>query len=308
MTGPREARKGRAWSIQKTADLAGLSAGHVIRIEAGMNTPSLTTSYRLTTVLGFRLADFLNIDGYDYNHPDFVEEYGSLLRYSYYIHNPELAEQVAGINSGETVKKIKFGLETGKERRRLILMFERLIASAEQQTKECREANRWEYPGERFVAEELAVLPERLATGEAVAAVRELLELSNKELSKKTGISLAVLSKIENNKTDPSLGSYDKLARVLGLTIDELIYIVYPPRYRWPLFLPQGEYSNHTMVECNFEACEKFEQLSITDRAQLMVEFTRWLKQERKRQPNEDPVNTPPAFEIKLWRLVTTGV
>lgn len=51
---------------------------------------------------------------------------------------------------------------------------------------------------------------------------RKELGLSQEELAKRCGVTRQTVNAIENNKYDPTLALAFALARVLGLTVDEL--------------------------------------------------------------------------------------
>jgi transcriptional regulator with XRE-family HTH domain len=149
---------------------------------------------------------------------------------------------------------------------------------------------------------------DKLQLGEAFEAVRKIRAISALQLGKETGVAQSVISKFENNLSDLAISAYDKLVRRLGLTPDELIYIAYPPRQRWPLFLAYGAYLNHYMVETNVETCLDFSRLpGISQRAELMVGYRDWLAAEQSARVltgNQAAVETPPVFErLKLWLL-----
>lgn len=54
--------------------------------------------------------------------------------------------------------------------------------------------------------------------------IREREGLTQAELSEKTGISQAALSNYENGKDRPSVDSCAKLAKALGVSIDDLVH------------------------------------------------------------------------------------
>ena len=51
---------------------------------------------------------------------------------------------------------------------------------------------------------------------------RKELGLSQEELARRCGVTRQTINAIENNKYDPTLALAFALARVLGLTVDEL--------------------------------------------------------------------------------------
>jgi DNA-binding XRE family transcriptional regulator len=64
---------------------------------------------------------------------------------------------------------------------------------------------------------------ERRVVGSRIRALRENAKLSQEELSRRTGIAQESLSRIETGRRDPRLGTLQRLARGLGLTLDELM-------------------------------------------------------------------------------------
>ena len=51
---------------------------------------------------------------------------------------------------------------------------------------------------------------------------RKELGLSQEELARQCGVSRQTVNAIENNKYDPTLSLAFRLAKILGLTVDEL--------------------------------------------------------------------------------------
>jgi len=58
--------------------------------------------------------------------------------------------------------------------------------------------------------------------GDNIKKIREVKELSGKEVALSAGMDPAQYSRIENNKTDPALSSLVKIAKALGVTVAEL--------------------------------------------------------------------------------------
>lgn len=54
---------------------------------------------------------------------------------------------------------------------------------------------------------------------------RKQLGLSQEELARRCGVSRQTINAIENNKYDPTLALAIKLARLLGLHVDELFFL-----------------------------------------------------------------------------------
>jgi len=57
-----------------------------------------------------------------------------------------------------------------------------------------------------------------------IKQLRKLNNISQEELAKMCGVSRQTINAIENNKYDPSLKLAFKLARALGVTVDELFH------------------------------------------------------------------------------------
>ncbi len=69
-----------------------------------------------------------------------------------------------------------------------------------------------------------AEFAQRLISGENPCMVwREYRQLKLKDISKASGIDMATLSRIENNKRAPSVKQLQKIAEVLAVDIDDLI-------------------------------------------------------------------------------------
>jgi DNA-binding XRE family transcriptional regulator len=64
---------------------------------------------------------------------------------------------------------------------------------------------------------------ERIVAGARLRAAREGLGLSQLELSRRSGIAQESLSRIETGRRDPRLGTLQRLARGMGLSLDQLM-------------------------------------------------------------------------------------
>lgn len=64
---------------------------------------------------------------------------------------------------------------------------------------------------------------ERRLVAERIRAVRESADLSQLELSRRSGIAQESLSRIETGRRDPRLGTLQKLARGMGMSLDQLM-------------------------------------------------------------------------------------
>jgi transcriptional regulator with XRE-family HTH domain len=61
------------------------------------------------------------------------------------------------------------------------------------------------------------------AIGERIRKTRQSQNLTLKEISKRSGLSVSMISKIENSQVFPPLSTYAKISSCLGLSIGELI-------------------------------------------------------------------------------------
>jgi transcriptional regulator with XRE-family HTH domain len=61
-----------------------------------------------------------------------------------------------------------------------------------------------------------------MTLGERIKMVRERKELSQKEVALSCKMDTGNYSRIENDKTDPAFSSVEKIAKALGITLDEL--------------------------------------------------------------------------------------
>lgn len=64
---------------------------------------------------------------------------------------------------------------------------------------------------------------ERKIVGARIRAVRESADLSQQELSRRSGIAQESLSRIETGRRDPRLGTLQRLARGMGLSLDQFM-------------------------------------------------------------------------------------
>ena len=64
---------------------------------------------------------------------------------------------------------------------------------------------------------------ERKIVGARIRAARESASLSQQELSRRSGIAQESLSRIETGRRDPRLGTLRRLAKGLGLSLDQLM-------------------------------------------------------------------------------------
>jgi DNA-binding XRE family transcriptional regulator len=64
---------------------------------------------------------------------------------------------------------------------------------------------------------------ERGIVGTRLRTVRRTMDLSQLQLSRRSGIPQESLSRIENGRRDPRLGTLQRLARGFGLTLDQLM-------------------------------------------------------------------------------------
>lgn len=77
-----------------------------------------------------------------------------------------------------------------------------------------------------MVARNPSALCERI--GERVRARREGLRLSLRELSERTGLSVAHLHAVEHGRTEPGAGTILRLCRALRLSADVLLGVDEP--------------------------------------------------------------------------------
>lgn len=59
--------------------------------------------------------------------------------------------------------------------------------------------------------------------GENVSRFRKEINISQRELGRRAGISGQMVSKIENNLSQPSIETLNKIATALGITVNDLI-------------------------------------------------------------------------------------
>jgi len=68
---------------------------------------------------------------------------------------------------------------------------------------------------------------ERKIVGARIRAARESASLSQQELSRRSGIAQESLSRIETGRRDPRLGTLRRLAKGLGLSLDQFMERLY---------------------------------------------------------------------------------
>ena len=59
--------------------------------------------------------------------------------------------------------------------------------------------------------------------GDTIKKYRKALNISQRELGRRVGISGQMVSKIENNLSQPSIETFNKIAIALGVTVNDLI-------------------------------------------------------------------------------------
>ena len=77
----------------------------------------------------------------------------------------------------------------------------------------CKHCNEWFKSAKSF---------RRLKAGETLRDIRKQRRISLKKMFKITGIQMATLSRMENNKMPGTLEHYSNISRVLGLRLSEL--------------------------------------------------------------------------------------
>ena len=72
---------------------------------------------------------------------------------------------------------------------------------------------------EIYTADELEIIKERADFLLQIVEARQAVNLTQIDLSKKTGISQSTIAKIENGKNNPSLNNILKILHAMGKTI-----------------------------------------------------------------------------------------
>lgn len=60
--------------------------------------------------------------------------------------------------------------------------------------------------------------------GYKIREVREAKNISQEELSQKSGVSRSIISALENGKTNTTSKTLAKIARALGVSVDQIFY------------------------------------------------------------------------------------
>lgn len=66
--------------------------------------------------------------------------------------------------------------------------------------------------------------------GDTIHEVRKERKITLVQLAEKSGVALATLSRMENNKMTGTLESHMRICKVLGITLPDLYKNLYPPR------------------------------------------------------------------------------
>ena len=74
--------------------------------------------------------------------------------------------------------------------------------------------------------------------GSRLKSLREAHNLSQRELAKRAGVSNAIISMIEQNRSSPSVGMLKKLLDGFPLSLAEFFALEAPPCHSWPSARP----------------------------------------------------------------------
>lgn len=223
--GPGEAirryRQERRLTLKEVAAKTGLSISYLSEIEAGRKFPSLSVVYKLSETLHIPLGQLLPASEEE-EHPLTL---GERIR---------LAREERGLTLGQLATRC--GLSDS-----YLSQVERGEATPSAQSL-------------RAIAEALDLplgpfLHDRsLPLGERLRAARESLGISRSELAKQAGISSSMIAQLEEGEAQPSLGTLQRLARVLGISpcyliledpsLEEMLSSI-SPELRSLLFEPQ---------------------------------------------------------------------
>ena len=83
-------------------------------------------------------------------------------------------------------------------------------------------ANALEIPMKELVTEE-PYRRSHMNIGENLKVLRKIKKLSQQDLGNKLGVSGAYIQQIENNKKNPSIKTFNKIANALEVSLDELL-------------------------------------------------------------------------------------
>lgn len=192
----RQHREAKALTLKQLAERTGLSISYISEIEKGAKTPSLKTLAKISVGLDIPLGVLLP----ESNESAPPMGLGERLR---------LAREARGMSLAELGKQC--GLSTT-----YLSEIERGEAKPAVQTL-------------RKLAEALQVsLPTLLegaenGLGDRIKSAREMMSLSRNDLAKKSGLSLSMITQLENGQTRPSLETVERIAGVLGITPCHLI-------------------------------------------------------------------------------------
>lgn len=82
-----------------------------------------------------------------------------------------------------------------------------------------------------------------MKSGERIKALRENLNLTQKELSEKTGLTLRTIQRIENDEVKPSLYSLKVIQGVLGSKLSEIEPSADPKPYEFSFIIKINDMS-----------------------------------------------------------------
>lgn len=270
------------------AERARITPAYLSKIEAGKSDPSVTVAWYLATLKGLRVDDVLNLDS---GVERLIKERRPLFRVPDSIKKPGVREQFAKWNEPSELKDNYYLSGNHLNRCSMLIKTTHKMAQEEILTPEYQNGGLTEFvisePDVNGLVPELTDSQgkpiERLQLGEAFEAVIKLLDLNTNAIALKVGVSRSLVTAIETDKNEVSVGHVDQVTEVLGLTVDELIFIANPSHTKWTFFIQAGsEFQNQEMkaLVTKPATLRAFRQADIPGRAEMMLDYKKWLKVE----------------------------
>ena len=289
--------KTRKWfrlSLKDLASQAKITPEYLSMLEKKRSEPGISIALKLALALGLRIDDILNLySGLE----RLLSEERPLFRLPHTIRNEQIIALVAGLNKPAALENEHYASAFGAEDNRssLFLDLSQRIAQLEQTTPEYLVHQRAEFiPLEQRTLK--VELPERLELGEAYSAMLEQQKLTAYAVSQKTGLSSYFITDLSMNRAEVSVVNLDLATKVIGISVDELIFVAYPQlsRIKWPFFVQAlggaKPYQNEetTRLLTSPATLRAFEQAPVYERARMMLAYkTWWLAEAQARQADE---------------------
>ena len=272
-------RKAHNLSAKDVSVITGVPQSTISKVERGTLEPSALSALHLSSVVGLRVDDVLNLSG---GGDTLVREHRPFIRIPHTLsQNTALVKKADELNQPALLEEYYW---PGNLQSRLDLLLELrpLIAHQEEETKEYQHSP---HRAECVLASDTqGEIPDRLRVGEAFHLLIEQQGLTRKKVAEQADMSRSFINELENDHSEPLVGSLDLAARAVGVTIDELIWCAYPSRTRWIFFVQAYPwvYQSGEMVSLLMapETLQVFTKASVDTRVRMMLAYKEWLRKE----------------------------